>query len=395
MIISNLRLESKGSEAFLIADVECGFSTSNQFWFSVKRPYDSWLTPDVYDAFLVSAIWPCMCYNEDITIKGNVTKSIYKNILYYIIPFLKDIRPQFHLIKIDVEGFKDSETNDLGIIGTGFSGGIDSFSTIYDRFYIEKDKQYKINTLFFFNIGQYGNIKSESSLNNALKHFNLSKIFADEVGLPYVFMNSNMFDFYKPEWEYDAGPLCRAASILVFQKVISIFYVASSYSYTQLCDFQSFYHLDEVSEPFLYSLLSTTHCRMMLDGGQEKRTEKTIKLLDYEPTQRHLNVCVNENLDLSKEKNCSVCHKCNRTLSILEAIGALDKYSKVFDIDKYKKQSQEFKSRARLQYSENPFYKDILDFLNAQGIKTPSKLSAWLYLFPIRVNARVKKYFKK
>lgn len=65
MKISNLRRETrKDNKVYLVADVACDFCTIKELWFSVDDKYSDWLTDDVYDSFLVAAIWPCMCYHE-------------------------------------------------------------------------------------------------------------------------------------------------------------------------------------------------------------------------------------------------------------------------------------------------------------------------------------------
>lgn len=47
--------------------------------------------------------------------------------------------------------------------------------------------------------------------------------------------------------------------------------------------------------------------------------------------QKNLNVCVSDT-----GVNCGHCEKCRRTLLILDGLGALEKFSKVFDVDAYR-----------------------------------------------------------
>lgn len=392
MVISELRIEEKENHTYLITDIDSKFSKKNKFWYRVEKKYGSWLTSDVYDAFLVASIWPCMCYNEDIHIKGSVSKKLYKNIVQYVVPLIKTLRPHYSNISITVDGFKDCQQNEPFVVGTGFSGGVDSFSTIYDKYENEDDKDYRINTLFFFHIGQYGKYGEPETEKHAKDHYLLSKKFADEIKLPFVYMDSNMFEFYKPHWEYDAGPLCRIASILVFQKVCFRYYVSGSYDYTQLCEFEKFKHLDDVSDPFIYLMLSTNACDIILDGSQLRRSKKTDNISNYEFTKRHLNVCVNKNVDFEREKNCSICHKCNRTLIILEGLGKLNEFENIFNIPKYKKQAFKFKCLAKLGYNKNPFDKDIIDFLKSRNLKVPPRLTAYAYILASRIKNKIARY---
>lgn len=155
MKLSNLRLERKnkfenGQSVCLICDVECNFSRTKELYFSVDDKYADWLTDDVYDAFLVAAIYPAMYYNEPIEISGVVSKKNYHNVVNYVMAIVKDFAPSFHKVPIIVEGFKNASKNEKLHIGTGFSGGVDSFSTLQDRFFDTDDLDYKIDTLFFF-----------------------------------------------------------------------------------------------------------------------------------------------------------------------------------------------------------------------------------------------------
>lgn len=386
MEISNIRIEDReDGRSYLTVDMKCGFSNARQMWFSVDEKYRQWLTDDVYDAFLVAAVWPCMCYGEDIVIKGSVSKKLYKNISDYVLPLIKTLRPKYKDIKIHCESFKDAEKASLNIVGTGFSGGVDSFCTLIDKFENESDPEYRINTLFFFNLGQYGVIGDPKTKENVLHHYNISNEYAKEVNLPFVLLDSNMFEFYKPEWEYDAGPLCRISAILAFQRALIRYYVSGSYHYMQLCDFKSFYHLDDVADPFIYIMLSPNNLDIVLDGSQYYRSDKTVKVASYAPATRHLNVCVNSNIDILVEKNCSICHKCSRTLVILEAIGKLGDFSKVFDIKKYRKNSFSIKCQNLVTYKSNPFSRDITDYARSHGVKYPPMAIAQLYVFGTRV----------
>lgn len=394
MNLSNIRIEHENGIVKLVVDVSCKFSTAKQLWFSVDKNYMEWLTDDVFDAFMVAVVWPCMCYGEDIEIDGGVSKKLYKNLTAYILPLIKSIRPQYKMINILPKSYINATKGNNGIVGTGFSGGVDSFSTLIDKFENESDIEYKINTLFFFHLGQYGNINDPNTKSKAIEHYEVSNSYAIEANLPFVFMDSNMFEFYKPEWEYDAGPLCRIAAILVFQRALIRYYVSGSYHYMQLCDFQKFYHLDDVADPFIYIMLSPDNLEIILDGSQYYRSEKTVKVASYAPAHHHLNVCVNSEINIIEEKNCSVCHKCNRTLIILEALGKLHEFNHVFDIKKYKKQSYQSKCWSILQYNSNPFSKDGVDFTKSQGIKYPSYIVAWFSVLPNRVLSKLKGLFK-
>ncbi len=303
-------------------------------------------------------------------------------------PVIHSLRPQFKIVSIDICGFGDADKSTAKIIGTGFSGGVDSFSTIIDKYEIEKYLEYKLNTLFFFNVGQYPGKNAEIRLKKALQHYNNSKALCEEINLPFVFLDSNMFEFYLPQWEYDAGPLCRISSILALQRGITRYYISGSNHYLQQnssVDKQ----LDDVTDEFIYTMLSPVGMEIILDGNQYYRSDKIRRISQYDYVKRHLNVCVNSNIDVQKEKNCSVCHKCLRTLIVLESYGLLDQYKAVFNLDKYKEVSYRNKCYLSLQDGHGAFATENARIAHENGIKMPSKLNAWLYLLPYRIKKKL------
>lgn len=384
MKISNLRIESVDGKAYLKADFECGFSKVDSLWFNVDERYSSWLTADVYDAFMVEAVFLGMYHHEDIEIDGYVSKKLHKNLIQYIIPVIKSMNPSYTVVNITVKGYRDCEKSCDNIVGTGFSGGVDSFSTIVDKFELEKDKEDRINTLFFFNVGQYPGKTHEDRLKRGLLYYNNSLMFAEEICLPYVFMDSNMFQLYLPEWEYDAGPMCRISSILVFQKSLTKYYLSGSNHYLQQNSSIN-KHLDDVTDAFIYYMMSPAGLEIILDGNQYYRSEKLHNIMPYEYVHRHLNVCVNSSINVLKEKNCSMCHKCLRTLSVLESLDALDDFKDVFNLEVYRKISYRYKCEMRLKYGKDAFSTENINFALAHGKSMPSLSQARYYLWSRKI----------
>lgn len=129
MRVSNLRLEHNVPfkygklQSRIICDLDANFTNVKEFWFSVEERNSNWLTPDVYDAFLVALLYPAMCYGEDIIVEGNVTKNIYHNLIHYVNGLVKVYEPSFHDIQIKVNGFAKAKKAEVLHVGTGFSGG--------------------------------------------------------------------------------------------------------------------------------------------------------------------------------------------------------------------------------------------------------------------------------
>lgn len=387
MKISNLRLERSVSfrygnrQARIICDLDACFTDVKQLWFSVEDRFYEWLTDDVYDAFLVALLYPAMYYGEDIDVDGKVSKRIFHNIQHYVQGLILAYDPSFHKVTITAEGFKNARKYERLRIGTGFSGGIDSFSTLADNYFNTDDLDYKIDTLFFFHIGQYGNVCKQSTWNRANNRYELTRKFAEEIGLESIMMNTNMFDFYFPVWEFDAGVLCRIVSVLVFQKILRRYYISNSSTYRDLSkyDFTSF-HVDmaEMSDPIIMPLLSPDGLDIICDGAQYSRTEKTERIMNLPLAQKHLNVCVNSSDEHVDATNCSFCPKCLRTMMALDSAGGLEKFDKVFDLAKWEKKSYIYKCEQLYRYNKNVFAKDNVDFARSKGKKLPNRIIAFV-----------------
>lgn len=387
MKISGLRIERSNGKSFLTADIECKFSKETKLWFCVSSEYEDMLTDDVYDAYLIAALYPAMYYNEPIEVDGFVSEKLYKNVVSYAInvinQFSQKIGYQLNKVPVHIKGTKVTHKNQTLHIGTGFSGGIDSFATIYDRYEKEKNNSWRIDSLFFFNIGQNGAIDNPNTEKCVETRYQLNEMVANELKVNSIMMDSNLFKFYLPHWEYDAGTLCRIAAILVFQRALQRYYISSSFSYLETADIGIHSHsLCQFSELYITPMLSSEGIDILVDGSQYSRTQKTALIADYPLAQKYLNVCINVKEAAKGQKNCSYCSKCLRTLLALESLKALGKFSNVFDLDIYRKHAFKYKCEQRILYRSNPFARDNVDFARTHNVKIPCYILAWIVMFP-------------
>lgn len=399
MKISNLRKVSVNSENGImkirvLCDIECSFCTSKTLWFEVDENRSSWLTTDVYDAFLVSALYPAMYYKEDIEVIGNVTKRLYYNIVSNVTAIVKMYDTSFRIPKITVQGYAKAEKADVLHVGTGFSGGVDSFSTIYDHFVTTDDPDYKIDTLFFFHIGQYGDVKLPETWERAKNRFSITENFAKEVNMNTCYMTTNLFDFYLPKWEFDAGVLCRIASVLVFQRALKRYYICNDYSYGEMIDLRDVYrsgHMDlaDMSNPYIMPLLSPEGLEIVCDGMQYTRGDKIEKIADDPLVAKFLNVCIGKST--TEAKNCGICYKCLHTMLTFDIIGKLKNLENVFDLSHYAKVADEIKCQQVMLYGKEPYATSNVDLAKKYGYPMPSKFHATIVLFPKRVMRKLKR----
>lgn len=88
-----------------------------------------------------------------------------------------------------------------------------------------------------------------------------------------------------------------------------------------------------------------------------------------------MNVCISRKSDAS---NCGVCKKCLRTLLPLEILGKLDKFSRVFNIEQYRKNSFNYKVRCLQNYGEDPFETENVDFAREHNFPMPTKRDCYV-----------------
>lgn len=404
--LSNLRLEkgfrfqyTASLQARIVCDMEAEFSDVKEFFFCVDEKYAEWLTADVYDAFLVAALYPAMCYGEDIVIEGKVSKRVYHNLKQYVQGMVLAYEPGFKQIDIRVVGFANAAKNKDLHVGTGFSGGVDSFSTLVDNFFHTDDPDYKVDTLFFFHMGQYGfGYDNPANYERANNRYALTQSFAKEIGLPSLMMNTNMFAFFQPHWEYDAGIFCRLSAVMVFQKALKRYYISNAVSYKESAkmDFLS-NHVDlaEIVDPMIMPLLSPEGMEIVCDGAQYERTEKTKNIADNETAQKFLNVCVNSSDSHKEATNCGYCSKCLRTMMALDSMNALGKFSAVFKVEDWEKQAFRYKCHQVYLYNNNGFAQDNVDFARKMGKPLPSRFEAICVIKYDWVKSIVKRIVRK
>ena len=337
------------------------------------------LATSVYNAFLLVPLYIGMTYKTDIHIHGCVSKLLYRNINNYFQRILCDFSDELSRINITVDGFKDEEA-DPQIIGTGFSCGVDSLSSVYNRYVLENDPEYMINGLFFYSNGMHGAYGDPEAEQLFAKRYKTVKAAADKVGLPLYVVDTNIHGFYKglkytgTTIEYIGGYSC----ILALERGIKMYYVPSAYNYGQMLEWgkqSKGLDFSEYAESYAVPLIRTKNIELILEGSEYTRTEKTAQLADWDIAQGYINVCV-DHKDVfgiyETHQNCSHCSKCVRTLLPLDALGKLDAFSGPFNIERYRKEVLMHKCMLVLNKDNDGFSRDGYDFYKSQGMKLPS-----------------------
>ena len=346
-------------------------------YFEIDQNYGGMLVDDTYDPFILTAMYQAMYYHSDLKICGNVSKRLYKNLMSYGQKILCDFSTDLAPVKIFVEGYAPAK-NFGSLIGAGISCGVDSLSTVYDRFIREDDPDYKINALFFFNCGANGEFIDPSTKITAQNHFRKSSAFAAELNLPICFVDSNLHRFKRKDFGETLLFLSIYSCVLALQNAIRRYHMAGSYTYDQIkscraddehCDLWHF------CESYFLPLISTERTEFILDGCQYRRVEKVQRLADWRPARKFLDVCNQHAEDFS---NCGVCQKCLRTLLTLEIIGKLDDFAEIFDLEQYRRESFNFKTACVMNADKDVFSREIVDLAAEKNFPMPERCDCYI-----------------
>lgn len=388
MKISNLRSIQEGNNIKLSVVVDSVRLGSQELWFSISAKFAHALCDTRLDGFLMGMIFPAMQYGEDLHIEGRISGKLLFNLNHYVIPMLMAFFPSCKRIKITANA-TNSERFDCDGIGTGFSGGVDSFCTFFDHYDQEREFENRINKLIFLNVGSNGPGRSEEELTVARSKF-LTRLdylrrFPDELGLDFIALDSNLHSFHP--WGHQlTHTLTTAAAVLVLQNIFrKYFYATGGLSYLELFKYHEFLLNKDTAllDPMLLPLLSTESLEFISDGAQYTRVEKILRIVDYEPVKRYLNVCVH---DGSSYENCSACSKCCRTLMTLNSVDKLNEFTHLFDIKKYKKQAEfKYLCRQMVQQRKDPFARNGIELARKNNIKLPSIFVSYLVVISLNL----------
>lgn len=381
--IGNLRkYTTQDGQVRLEADIN--FSDMNSpysertLYFEIEKKYSYMLAADSYDAFVLVPLYLAMLHKQDLHIRGKISAKLYQNIKWYIQKIWCDFYDELAPVKFTVDGFIQPPKKRGKIIGTGISCGVDSLSTVYDHFIRETDPNYRINALFYFNCGIFGEFGDPQWLELTLNRNEPGKRAAKDLGLPCYYLNSNLHAFRKLIDMNKLNFIAVYSCALSLGNAVSRYYISSGTNYEEIKAYRNHYHNRDMSgfaESYLVPLIQTERTELIVDGCQYRRVDKLKNIVDWEIAQKYLNVCWRYTSDGS---NCGQCPKCLRTLLPLEIMGKLDDFAQVFDVEQYREISFHYKIRCLLNYGEDPFETENVDFAKENNFPMPEKHECYL-----------------
>ena len=384
MLIGQPEILQRGGE--LVYRVGVGSPDSpDTLWFAVDQQFDG-LVSGLSDAALVALLMPAMARGEDIHLAGTVSERLYHNVSGRLQRVLQLVVPSLHRVAVDATEIQAGGERASGV-ATGFSGGIDSFSTLADYHYSEVTAGFKLTHLLFNNVGSHG--RGEAGGRLFEERYRRIVLLADRIGLPLVRVDSNLDAWYQSPLSFYQTHTIRNASVaLLLQSGLGRYLHSASYVYelVSLAANPGIARTDPVTLP----LVSTERLDASSVGAEYTRVEKILRVAEIADSYEVLDVCVSG----VRGGNCSRCSKCLWTLAPLEIAGLLDRYSGVFDLDVYRGRRTWY--LGELLQSDDPFEREVLAFARDRGFSfpIPSRLRAWLKPLlgrPIRALRRIRR----
>lgn len=380
MRINSLNKESRDGRVFISSLVE-GEKIKESIFFSVPDSYGQYLVDEVDDAFIYALMLPALVNGEDIECT-NVTESVryhFDTIMYLFgkvfgYPAIKlkaqnVINPQFHPVAV----------------GTGFSGGVDSFATFIHHTSEDCPESFKITQLCLFNIGSYGNDYSKTSL-VFQKDLERAKQFAGDVKLPLLDLDSNLSSIYTHKDIYTfslRSTICLSAGVIALGKLFKTYFISSSGTIDdmKLSKWDQYFY-----ENSLTQLLSTETTQVLIAEANLDRVEKTRTFITNPIAEKYLYVCA---ADIFNEKqgthfvkgdypNCSECLKCVRTLLTLDFLGILDKYADRFDLVKYRNNKEKYVFEVFRDFRDDHFKNELRNLILSTGYQLDKSMERQL-----------------
>ena len=370
------------NKARLKAEIEID-AKKNTIWFEVDKKYGNYLCSERSDAFVIGILSYAMRNGHDITCAAPMGEELYYKITTQLIEAIYKGSGNLHktVITADIDSTELPTSN---AVGTGISCGIDSFHVLSQQTNSQL-KKHNVTHLTFNNVGSHGQGEHAIKLYNERKLLALK--FAKEFEFELVESNSNIYDII-PQDHSLTHSYTSSFCIYSLQKLYSIYYYASGHTFLEFSLIDNDKKDSSYYDLLTTCMFSTKSLTIISEGATSSRLEKTEKVTMYEPSYNYLNVCT------ITASNCSKCEKCTRTLVALDALGKLDLYKNVFDIEYYKKHCQRYySSMVKEVLWKNSSYVQVYAILKSK-VSTTAKLKGFAQAYSPYISRFIPKFLK-
>ena len=326
----------------------------------------------------MALLWPAMLMGRDLGIEADLSPLLLYNMQNDLMALMRNYEPRLRPIRITAGLSGDIQPRQGRDVMTGFSGGVDSFSTFALFTRPEVPPSLRMTALAVFQVGALGpTARSAELLPAAVAH---ARAHAEDHGLKTYSLSSNMDEVFAPAKPF--GPVDfrttvgfrNAAAALLMQNGVGTYLPSGTVAYNRAT--YGPYSCTEPLDPALQPLFSTEKLRVQPAGAGLSRIDKIALIADDPQVQRRLNVCVSPagQPRPTTTLNCSACWKCIQTLLVLEAMGKLDQFGAVFDTGFYKANRKRLlQALSDLAYNQNYLTaQEQIGYARARGLHVPN-----------------------
>lgn len=335
-------------------------------WYEVDEEYAEYLTVERGDAFLVAVLPYAMVHSTEkdptrIVIKQEISEKLYYMLMWYYIPILVKNSKRYSTVVLDAP-YTNQKLVGENCVCTGVSGGIDSTYTVLKH--IDAPGAFKLTHGLFLDV--YANGKASRDIANAKK-------ICKAHNLKFIYMASNLCcDLYREVHAAIVSSFMMSHA-LCLQKLLSVYYYSSAYAYTET-KFKE--HAMASYDMLNVQCFSTEKTVFYSTGSEAIRLDKVRYVADFEEPREYLMVCGKPNEDGT---HCGKCSKCSRTMLELYAIGALEKFGKVFNVPEFYNNINDHLAYILMKRRKDAFAKEILAEFKRKGIHISAR--AWCDAF--------------
>lgn len=334
--VDKVCVEKLSDSVRIYCDYYCNdYSYSKRLWFDISHEYSKYLSTECGDAFFIILVLLAHDKGQDISFETLVSERLYYGVTEILLPALRIVNPNKPVIKVSAKT-ADFHYKAMAV-GTALSLGVDSFHAVVDSL----DSCFPVTHLTLFNSGAFGDENPHTARQLFWKTVDSVSEAAHEMGLPLISIDSNMNEVLKMCF-VQTHSFRNLSFAFLLPHLFKVFYYASGFPASQ-------FQLKNSASAAQYDLLtakalSSESLEIIIAGLHEDRNNKIMTISSFAPSTKYLNVCViaDSNKFLSytdnQVRNCSRCFKCVKTVVAMDALGVLDKYSHVFDLEIYKQE---------------------------------------------------------
>ena len=373
---------------------------TKECYFEFEKRYKEYLCSERSDAFVMGLLSTAMENNMDIEFDAPISERLYYQLTNYYIPMISLNNKDYPLYNIKLIGpYDNTVIKNEGAVATGCSGGVDSFYTMLHHSEKCNTKSNKL-THIVYNSNATEDIDEDRLKRNYKEKLIQINQIAKECKLDTIACFNNLYNFYKvPFKAFIMFYTTTYGSVAcALQKLLSIYYVSSGdpISKFNLNVSKNHGYSSAVFDVFSVQCINTENLTFYSSGVEVTRIEKEEYIADYEPAKKLLTVCAYNDYFKDKEKhkgkNCSICPKCLRTMSQFYALGKLENFKEVFNVEEFMKHKSKYLGKM-MALTKKAYVHDMVKIAKKNSVKIPytSYLYEYFWFKPIKI---LRKTFK-